>query len=442
MDIKELFSGVGIIIDDQIFNDDGHDKIRDIANSLESENIPLLKYDDLPEDDLLPNLSSVGFIILDWDLHQEIQVGEEYERGVVDFTKGIFEKTASPVFIFSNKDETELKEKLTKYKILRGAQQNPIFIRNKSKLNGDAKSIFSAIDEWLRSSPSVYLLKYWSKSFNDARVKLFREFYKASRNWPRILWKNEIDDIYGDGYNGEVSEVNELVASSELASIISKNIEAHMLPIKFDKKYILGDNSEPTTKEINDIMVAQRFIKDKGSSSMTGDFYQIDGEYYINIRPGCDCVSRDANDGYTYLLKGEHITSKKLFNTQYGKFTEQENHAIVGPIYKGWFFKFNFKHLTLRNFDEIKVKRIGRVLPPYITHITEKYGLYIQRQALPRIPSKIVENFRDDAISLDEIQIYTAEIARLKTKIKELEKKEVKEISCKFRGNIKTKGRI
>lgn len=442
MDIKELFSGVGVIIDDQIFNDDEHDKIRDIANNLESENIPLLKYDDLPEDELLPNLCGVGFMILDWDLHKGIQVGDEYEKDVVDFIKNIFEMTASPIFIFSNKDEEELKNKLTQYKILRGAQQKPIFIKNKSKLNGDVESIFSAIDVWLRSVPSVYLLKYWSRSFNDARIELFKEFYKASSNWPRVLWKNEINDIYGDEYNGDVSEAVECATSSELASIISKNIEAHMHPIKFNKDYILGDNSEPTSEEINKIMVAQRFIRDKGSSSMTGDFYKIGGEYYINIRPGCDCVSRDANDGYTYLLKGEHITSKSLFNTQYGKFTEQENHAIVGPIYKGWFFRFNFKHLTLRNFNDIRDKRLGRILPPYITHITEKYGLYIQRQALPRIPSKIVENLRDDAVGPDDIQKYTEEIARLNKKIKDLEKREVKEFSCKFRGNIKTKGRI
>lgn len=308
MNIKELFSGVGVIIDDQIFNDDGHDKIRDIANNLESENIPLLKYDDLPEDDLLPNLCGVGFLILDWDLHKGIQVGDEYEKEVIVFIKKIFEITASPIFIFSNKDEEELKNKLTQYKILRGAQQKPIFIKNKSKLNGDVESIFSAIDVWLRSVPSVYLLKYWSRSFNDARIELFKEFYKASSNWPRVLWETEIDDIYGEGYDGEISEVDEWETSSELASIISKNIEAHMLPIKFDKEYILGDNSEPTTDEINKIMAAQRFVDEKESSSMTGDFYKIDGEYYINIRPGCDCVLRDTNDGYTYLLKGEHIT--------------------------------------------------------------------------------------------------------------------------------------
>lgn len=442
MDTKELFSGIGLIIDDKIFNNESHDKIRDIAKSLEKAHVPLLKYDDIPEEEIISNLKGIGFIILDWDLHEEVQVGEEYEKDIVDFIKDIFETTASPIFIFSNKDEGELNTKLKNNKILRGTQQKPIFVKNKANINGDANTIFSVIDEWLKKMPSIYLLKHWSKTFNDARIKLFKEFYKACHNWPKILWETEIDDIYGEGYDGEISEVDEWETSSELASIISKNIEAHMLPIKFDKEYILGDKSEPTTDEINKIMAAQRFVDEKESSSMTGDFYKINGEYYINIRPGCDCVSRETNDGYIYLLKGERIKSKKLFNTQYGKFIEQENNAIIGPIYKGWFFKFNFKRLKLLKYDDIKDKKQGRVLPPYITHITEKYGLYIQRQALPRIPSKVVENFGDNAISSDEIQKYIVENTRLKAKIKELEKKEVKEISCKFRGHIKTKGRI
>lgn len=442
MDVKELFSGIGVIIDDQIFNKESHDKIKSIAKSLEEAHVPLLKYSDIPEDEIIKNLKDIGFIILDWDLHEGVQVGEEYENDLVDFIKNIFDTTASPIFIFSNKDVDKLTEKLTEHKLLRGTQQKPIFIRNKADLNGDANTIFTAIDAWLKKTPSVYLLKHWSKSFNDARVLLFKEFYKVCHNWPKVLWETEIYDIYGEGFEGDVTEDDEWETSSELSSLISKNIEAQMLPLKFDKEYILGDESEPTSDEITKVLSAQRFVKVKEtSSSITGDLYKIDGEYYINIRPGCDCVSRGSNDGLLYLLKGERIKSKKLFDARYGKFIEQENYAIVGPIYKGWFFKFNFKHLRLLRYEDVKDDKLGRILPPYITHITEKYGLYLQRQALPRIPSKIVENFKDEVKAIDEGEKYKTEIARLKGRINELEKKEVKEITCKFKGHIRTKGR-
>ena len=48
MNIEELFSGIGMVIDDQVFNQESSDKIIRIVENLESKGFPLAKYDKIP----------------------------------------------------------------------------------------------------------------------------------------------------------------------------------------------------------------------------------------------------------------------------------------------------------------------------------------------------------------------------------------------------------
>ena len=73
-----------------------------------------------------------------------------------------------------------------------------------------------------------------------------------------------------------------------------------------------------------------------------------------------------------------------------GQFIEKVNHSIIGCIDNGNIIEFLFKDLHIINWKSMKGKRIGRLLPPYITSIQQRYGLYLQRQGLPRIPDIVV----------------------------------------------------
>lgn len=46
MNIEELFSGIGMVIDDQVFNMESSDKIIRIVENLESKGFPLVKYNE------------------------------------------------------------------------------------------------------------------------------------------------------------------------------------------------------------------------------------------------------------------------------------------------------------------------------------------------------------------------------------------------------------
>ena len=50
MNIEELFSGVGLVIDDKVNVTNGEDRITKIVDLLENKNIPLIKRNPQPRD--------------------------------------------------------------------------------------------------------------------------------------------------------------------------------------------------------------------------------------------------------------------------------------------------------------------------------------------------------------------------------------------------------
>ena len=52
--------------------------------------------------------------------------------------------------------------------------------------------------------------------------------------------------------------------------------------------------------------------------------------------------------------------------------------------------QFDFRKFRVQKFSELKDQRIGRLLHPYLTRIQQRFGLYLQRQGLPRIPEAAI----------------------------------------------------
>ena len=66
--------------------------------------------------------------------------------------------------------------------------------------------------------------------------------------------------------------------------------------------------------------------------------------------------------------------------------------VILACVDNGKIIKFRMD-LVIRKFREIKDKRIGRVLPPYITRIQQKCSQYIVREGTMPIPREIFDSF-------------------------------------------------
>lgn len=412
MNIEELFSGIGMVIDDQVFNIKSSDKIIRIVENLESKGFPLAKYNTIPNVSGV-NIAKFSFVLLDWELismsdedGNPIPITPELEKStrasLLQFIKDILKDCYLPIFIFSNSEVEDIKNKLKKNKI--DVDNAPIFIKSKSDIISDGNvKVMEVISAWVDKMPSVYVLKVWDNAVEKAKTHTFQQLGNT-KYWPLAIWKTAEDD-----------SVN---PNEELLDVLTQNIFERMQPISVEKDQLFKIGEIKSTKgEVLNVLRAQRLeTSPSKESSMTGDIYKIKKKYYLNIRPTCDCVGRKeqectnckkknciecSNANKVYLIKFDalsHNDEDKLFMREYGIFKEQNNEAILGPLINNKFYRFKFQDITVKLYSEVKNNKIARILQPFIRHITERYALYIQRQALPRIPSQAVFDEHPDLI--------------------------------------------
>jgi hypothetical protein len=302
MNIEELFAGIGVVIDDKVFSSDEEgDRIVKIIKELENvRKFPLVKYADLPDDDVLTKLTNVSFLLLDWEIEtKQDDLGEEApnvqfgdvlkadnEKRVIEIVKETLRNSLVPVFIFSNQDIETIKKKLLDADV--DLTKSQIFIKSKSELVED-EALFNKIGEWVDGVSGVYVAKAWDNAFNKAKNQFFATMCNNTSHWPKALFNAATEDSTEPG--------------EEITQAISQNVISRMQPIEIDLEQIEKDTMTPSKEEILGIMKGQFFL-DKGvDSSMVGDFFKKkSGEFYMNIRPTCDCIEgREKSDGRIYL---------------------------------------------------------------------------------------------------------------------------------------------
>lgn len=407
MNIEELFAGIGVVIDDKVFSsNEQEDRIITIVKELEDvRKFPLVKYADLPDDGVLAKLTNVSFLLLDWEIEpKQEELGEETpnvqlgaalkadnERRVIEIVQKTLQNSLVPVFIFSNQDIDSINRKLTDAGV--NLTKSQIFIKSKAELT-DEGALFQKIGEWVDGVSGVYVAKAWDNAFNKAKNQFFAEMANNTSHWPKTLFKAAIDDSTEPGV--------------EITQAISQNVISRMQPIEIEQEQIDKDTATPSKDEVLGIMKGQFFMEKASEASMVGDLYKKRGKYYMNIRPTCDCVEgRDNSDGMLYLLKCSRLTDRqvgKLYLEGDGHFSETIRCAIVGPLYENKFYRIDFSKIDVQEYNQWKDKKVGRILPPIINHITERYSLYVQRQALPRIPKEIIpsQTLVEEPVVLDE----------------------------------------
>ena len=438
MENENLFKGIGMVVDDHVYR--GNDVINGIVKYLENDNhLPLVKYEALPDKIESICFSNLSFLLLDWELNtlvdddglpiQDATLKAQNARENVDFIKQVVDKVVIPIFIFSNEDVNSIKNTLSEYNIIDDDEKSPIFILSKSELfDNDKKCImFDKVNEWLKKTPSIYVTQKWKTAYLDAINVMALDMREASPFWPNLLWAC----YKSDGVN----------PSEEISSLINQNALSRIQPVEFDDE-ILSNIEDDNNCALKNVLERQCFLKkDKLQLlSTTGDIYQRDkGKYYLNVRPACDCVGRKG-ECKVYLIKGKKLSSHDLqtfFDTKYGNFKEQQNFVIVGPI-ESAFIRFNFQEMEIKDYEEIKDQRIGRLLPPFITRVTQKYGLYIHRQGLPRLPKEVIpavapiEDDNEDEFGEEIIDALQEEIKDSKSKV-QLLPKENKELKSKMK---------
>lgn len=384
-DIKELFSGIGVVIDETIFDkEETPNGIQKIVNSLKDNHVPMLLYYELP-DDLIPQLHSISFLILDWNLSGVRPMPEVTINDNIDFLKKMHSVCYVPIFIFSDEDPNDIEVALDTNGFDR--EKEPIFIRKKNAVD-TAEKLFQEIEIWVKKRPPVYVLKEWEKVNRDAKKEMLWALADAHPSWPKIL----MDTIKKDGGDQQI----------ELIEMLQNNLSYRVTCPNLDTNLIKQQNTDGIIpkEDLRKILECERFIPIESlpNHPFAGDVYIMNEKYYLNIRPDCDIIRDAAKDNKDmYLLEGEIVDETKI-NTDdkdcitfdSGEFIEKKHCCYVAFI-QGKILQFNLRELSIFQWNGIKDNRIGRLLPPYITRVQQKYAHYLQRQGLPSIPKQAIK---------------------------------------------------
>jgi len=450
MDVKELFSGIAVVIDDE--TNIPNSAIWNICKNLEEGNIPIIKYEQIPDNDVIKTCRNCSFMVVDWEFispqniltdkdGESDELGgrivipstlQEYNRtNSLNFLKEVLKQTFAPVFIMTGKPIYEIKTALIENYLYFNDKPNRILIKQKTELSS-LEDIFNALLEWMKESPSVYVLKEWDNALSDAKHGMFSDMYNISHSWVNVLWDLFIKDSGDTGTH--IYDFTEFLTKNLANRVICINFETKIM----EKQYQLSNN------EIKRVIEGERYIKytnDKSQIAHTGDLFacpQQDNKnkitYFLNVSAQCD-LSRK-NTPKMICLKGHemdedelevkpikimnteelHIGKRKikltdlkededfikintllsnyrdkLFLTLNNEIIERASNVIIPCINDGKHLVFSLYPVQKDFNATMKEHRIGRLLPPYITRIQQKFSHYIVREGVMPVPPYVFD---------------------------------------------------
>jgi hypothetical protein len=392
-----LFHGIAVVIDDEI--NDPAAGVKNIKKDIEDAGCHVLPFTGIPPDAGMANLKEVAFFVLDWKLNgaalREAAEGEsvivpavleeENEQNIVKFLRELKRIRFAPVFIFTDEPVESIKDKLRNYgDVYDESDVSHILVMDKTEVF--TKGVFNVLSEWMKLAPSVFVLKSWERAYEKAKNELFKEFYVTSSVWPMVVWEN--------------FKADKVPPATLLRDLITRNLVSRMAPFDCDLEPFqevfnkVKENADIYKGAVQRVLEGERFLAAEHLDKLSfepGDVFAVDDGYRINIRPDCDCIPRggDKLDRLDlYLLKGTEQTFADMeYNAEFGLIPEHDNEAIVFPVYGSKAISFKFRRLYWEKWRDIKEKRVGRLLPPFLTRLQQRYAAYMQRPGLSRLPT-------------------------------------------------------
>ncbi len=449
MEVKKLFSGIAVIIDNEV--DKKETPIYKIRTNIVNSNIPVVAYNSIPSAETVESLKYVSFIILDWNFwdepiaeSEEILMGllgaselkKQQEEELIKFIKLLLSELFVPIFVFSGVDIGEVEDILSEEGLYNKGKANRIFVKSKSEVESE-EQLFQCIEEWLTKMPSIYAMKEWDSVFQKTKNKMFREWHQYAPQWVSVIWNMLKEDS---------SEVQD-----EFGEFLTRNIVNRIQEFHFEEALFKLEGKNDVG-ELRKVIERERYIEYQDNipdQAYTGDLFKDNDTYYLNIRAQCDLARKD-DRVFLYLIKGKELDTKDIItedihfvsegelkfpnksyalsqiqkicnnakdrneetvaelqeiNEQFrayrnqvffghGEILEKKPEVILACVDNGKILKFRMD-LVMKKFKELKDKRIGRILPPYITRIQQKCSQYIVREGTMPIPKEIFNNFEE-----------------------------------------------
>ncbi len=239
-------------------------------------------------------------------------------------------------------------------------------------------------------------LKKWERGYLRAANELFIDLHNRTPYWPVLLWQT-----FG---------ADEVPPEYEMNRLLNRLVESRMGLLDLDLGNFVDKVDEHRVKDqeaylasMNRVLEGERFLRDdrlKENIFAPGDIFTRTGDqntttYWMNVRAECDCL-RGSDDLQLYLLQVKPIPDvADRIDHSFGIVKdERDNEAIVFAMMDGRTFSIKFKDLKAKTVKQLRnenFKRVGRLLPPFITRVQQRYAAYIQRPGMPRIPAAFAE---------------------------------------------------
>ncbi len=447
MEVEKLFAGIAVIIDNEVAKEES--LIYKIRTTIANNNIPIVAYEDIPPKEIVTSLKNASFIILDWDFLDFPTSGDadealgyvgaselrmQKQEELIEFIRLLLDELFVPVFIFSGKPISEIEEVLCEENLYSKDKPNRIFVKSKTEVESETQ-LFGCMEEWLKEMPSIYAMKEWDSVFQTTKIAMFKEWYRYAPRWVSVIWEmlaKDSADVQGD-----------------FGNFLTRNVVNRIQEFHFEEE-LFAMNGKGSVEELRKVMEKEHYIEYSGhepEQAYTGDLFKDGETYYLNIRAQCD-LSRKKDKVTLYLIKGKELSAQDIVtedillmsegelrfprkvytleklqeicknasdekegtteeleevNDQFrqyrnllffgqGEILEKKPEVILACVDNGKTLKFRMDLIT-KKFKEMKDKRIGRILPPYITRVQQKCSQYIVREGTMPIPKEIFKGF-------------------------------------------------
>lgn len=397
--VPHLFKGIAVVIDNGIGKEEAIDQILATIKAGGGHAIGLTERPATDYD--LEHFSRVSFFIMDWNLADDL--GEPLAAGVrlpgslhanmvaenIAFLKRLSANRHAPVFIFTNEEPADVEhELLADAELHKSVQESHIIVRRKVDVTD---KLYEVLEDWARNTPSVLTLKTWERNYIRAANDLFIDLQNRTPYWPVLLWQTFGED--GVPPNVEMNRLlNRLVESR--SELLELDLSPFVELVEDERK----KDENAYRESMHKVLEGERLLRDERLQNgvyAPGDIFSFpvqDGKssLYINVRAECDCL-RGNDDMPLYLLQAKHVEDvESKIDHRYGTFTsEKDGEAIIFAMMDGKTYSIKFKDMkikTLKQINKDKAARVGRLLPPFITRVQQRYAAYVQRPGMPRIP--------------------------------------------------------
>jgi hypothetical protein len=387
---------VAIVDGPVLFVDDEWRKSSSAANQLYLEIVasgrPIAAFDEIPQEEAHDLWGGLGFVVVDWNLNEpdsRLAGGAELSKfareQMVQFLKKLIKDHFCPIFIVSSSASADILRHLNADRALsEKVVQNRITILHKGTV---LQHLMDKIAKSLAGNSSVEVLRVWEREYQRAKSQLFNDFFELSDEWPRYVVKAANKDKFDPSY--------------ELADVIHANLRSRVNPMLFDTTKLATTTFHVDPSATRNVLRGRMQVPRAGLHDeviMPGDFFKswLKDEadvIWINLTPACQTVRgrRKAGepDVRLHLVRGEPHqvpSTRDGFEDEMKELRANPNVALVDVLADERAYKFDFRTLQTFSWSTIGRHRLGRLLPPYSTHLQQRHAAFLLNEGIPRVP--------------------------------------------------------